>query len=112
MVKNTEKSFAWENKYHTYLTCETLPAEERVSKFHNHRKTSSSQSVADASMRRAVPKSHGSSLQDRGEGHYSFQTGTECHDHPRSALDSIHQNHLDREGLGWNDRQLMTCYTK
>ena len=30
----------------------------------------------------------------------------------RSALDSIHQNHLGREGLGWNDGQLMTCYTK
>ena len=24
----------------------------------------------------------------------------------RSALDSIHQNHLDREGLRWNDGQL------
>ena len=30
----------------------------------------------------------------------------------RSALDSIHQNHLGREGLRWNDGQLMTCYTK
>ena len=29
-----------------------------------------------------------------------------------SALDSIHQNHLGREGLRWNDGQLMTCYTK
>ena len=28
-----------------------------------------------------------------------------------SALDSIHQNHLGREGLRWNDGQLMTCYT-
>ena len=27
---------------------------------------------------------------------------------PRSALDSIQQNHLGREGLRWNDRQLMT----
>ena len=30
----------------------------------------------------------------------------------RSALNSIHQNHLGREGLRWNDGQLMTCYTK
>ena len=30
----------------------------------------------------------------------------------RSASDSIHQNHLGREGLRWNDGQLMTCYTK
>ena len=29
-----------------------------------------------------------------------------------SALDSIHQNHLGREGLRWNDEQLMICYTK
>ena len=29
-----------------------------------------------------------------------------------SALDSIYQNHLGREGLRWNDGQLMTCYTK
>ena len=28
-----------------------------------------------------------------------------------SALDAI-QNHLGREGLRWNDGQLMTCYTK
>ena len=27
------------------------------------------------------------------------------------ALDSIHQSHLGREGLRWNDGQLMTCYT-
>ena len=33
-------------------------------------------------------------------------------DSERSALDSIHQNHLGREGLRWNDGQLMTCYTK
>ena len=30
----------------------------------------------------------------------------------RSALDSIHQNHLGREELRWNDGQLMTCYTR
>ena len=37
--KNTEKSFLRENKFHTYLTRETLPAEERLGKFHNHGKT-------------------------------------------------------------------------
>ena len=31
---------------------------------------------------------------------------------PRSALDSIYQNHLGREGLRWNDGQLITSYTK
>ena len=30
----------------------------------------------------------------------------------RSVLDSIHQNHLGREGLRWNDGHLMTCYTE
>ena len=40
MVKHTVKSFKRENKFHTYLTRETLPAEERVSKFHNHGETS------------------------------------------------------------------------
>ena len=29
----------------------------------------------------------------------------------RSALDSIYQNHLGREGLRWNDGHHMTCYT-
>ena len=48
MVKHTVKSFKRENKFHTYLTRETLPAEERVSKFHNHGETSSSQILADA----------------------------------------------------------------
>ena len=42
MVKNDIKSFVRENNFHTYLTRETLPAEERVSKFHNHETTSSS----------------------------------------------------------------------
>ena len=51
MVKNTEKSFERENKFHTYLTRETLPAEERVSKFHTHRKTPCYQTFANASMR-------------------------------------------------------------
>ena len=48
MVKHTVKSFKRENKFHTYLTRETLPAEERVSKFHNHGETSSCQILADA----------------------------------------------------------------
>ena len=56
MIKNTVKSFVWENKFHTYLTRETLPAEERVSKSHNHGKTPSYQTFADASMRKVVPK--------------------------------------------------------
>ena len=66
MIKNTVKSFVRENKSHTYLTRETLPAEERVSKFHNHGKTPSHQTFADTSVRKVVPKSYG--------------TGTECHD--------------------------------
>ena len=60
--KNTVKSFIRENKFHTYLTRETLPAEERVRKFHNHGKTPSYQTLADASMRKVVPKSYGSPL--------------------------------------------------
>ena len=48
MVKHTVKSFKRENKFHSYLTRETLPAEERVSKFHNHGETSSCQILADA----------------------------------------------------------------
>ena len=50
--KNTEKSFLRENKFHTYLTRETLPAEERLGKFHNHGKTPSYQTSADASMKK------------------------------------------------------------
>ena len=60
--KNTEKSFVRENKFHTYLTRETLPAEERVRKFHKHGKTPSYQTLADTSMRKVVPKSYGSPL--------------------------------------------------
>ena len=48
MVKHTVKSFKRENKFHTYLTRETLPAEQRVSKFHNHGETFSCQILADA----------------------------------------------------------------
>ena len=60
--KNTVKSFVRENKFHTYLTRETLPAEERVRKFHKHGKTPSYQTLADTSMRKVVPKSYGSLL--------------------------------------------------
>ena len=60
MIKNTVKSFVRQNKFHSYLTRETLPAEERVRKFHNHGKTPSYQTFADASMRKVVPKSYGS----------------------------------------------------
>ena len=56
MVKNTVKSFVRENKFHTYLTRETLPAKERVGKLHRHGKTPSYQTFADASMRKVVPK--------------------------------------------------------
>ena len=48
------KSFVQVNKFHTYLTHETLPAEERVSNFHDHGKTPSYQSFADASMRKVA----------------------------------------------------------
>ena len=55
--KNTNKPFVRVNKFQTYLTRETLPAEERVSEFHNHRKTPSSQLFAVVSMRKVEPKS-------------------------------------------------------
>ena len=58
MVKNTVKSFVRENKFHTYLTRETLPTEERVSTFYNHGKTPSHPTFAEASMRKFVLKSH------------------------------------------------------
>ena len=48
------KSFLQVNKFHTYLTHETLPAEERVSNFHDHGRTPSYQSFADASMRKVA----------------------------------------------------------
>ena len=43
----------------TYLTRETLSAEERVSKFHNYGKAPSYQTAADASIRKVGLKSHG-----------------------------------------------------
>ena len=58
IVKNTVKSFVRENNFHTYLTRETLPAEKRVSEFHNQGKTPSYQTFADASTRKVVPKSY------------------------------------------------------
>ena len=64
MVKNIVKSFVRKNKYHSYLTREALPAEERVRKFHNHGKTPSYQRFADASMRKFVLKSQGSILKE------------------------------------------------
>ena len=64
VIKNTVKSFVRENNFHTYLTRETLPAEERVSKFHNHGKTPSYQTFDDASTRKVVPKSYGSHLKE------------------------------------------------
>ena len=55
MVKYTVKLFARENLFHTYLTRETLPAEEREGKFHNHGKTPSYQTFAEASKRKFLP---------------------------------------------------------
>ena len=41
-----------------------LPAEERVSKCHNHEKKTSCQTFAEASKRKFVPKSNGSTLKE------------------------------------------------
>ena len=46
---------------HTYRTRKTVPAEEREDKFHNHGKLPSYQTVADALMRKFMPKSNESS---------------------------------------------------
>ena len=64
LVKITITSFAREDKFHNYLTRETLPAEERVSKFHSHGKAPSYLTFADASMRKVVCKSYGSPLKE------------------------------------------------
>ena len=53
MVKNTVKFFEWENKFHSYLTGETLSAEEKVSIIDDHGK-SSSQTFADGAVRKVV----------------------------------------------------------
>ena len=86
--KNTVKSFVRENKFDTYPTRETLPAEERVSKFHNHGMTPSYQTSAVASVRKVVPKSYKVPWRNRKEGPLRFETGTECHDHPREIVES------------------------
>ena len=81
------KSFVWEKKFHAYLTHETLPAEERVSKFHNHGKKTSCQTFAEASKRKFVPKSNGSTVEGINEkAPVRLETGTECHDHPREIV--------------------------
>ena len=91
--KNTVKSFVRENKFHTYLTRESLSAEERVSKFHNHGKTPSYQTFADASVRKFVPKSHGEVPWRNGrKGPLRFETGTECYDHPRGIVSRSQEN--------------------
>ena len=54
MVKNTVKSFVRQSRCHTYLTHETLQAEERVSKFYKHGKTPSYRTFTNASMRKVV----------------------------------------------------------
>ena len=60
--KKHSKILCAEKKIHSYLIRETLPAEERVSSFHNPGKTPSYQTFADASMRKVVPKSFRSPL--------------------------------------------------
>ena len=86
MIKNTVKSFVRENKFHTYLTRETSPAEERASKSHNHGKTPSYQTFADASMRKVVSKSYRSPLKEQKKAPLCIETGTESHDHPREIV--------------------------
>ena len=76
--KNTVKSFVRENKFHAYLTRETLPAEERVHIFHNHGKKSSCQTFADASMTKVVPKSFEALDGIEEKGPLCFETATEC----------------------------------
>ena len=79
--------FERENRFSTYLTRETLPAEERVRKFHNHGKAPSYQTFADASMRKVVPKSCGSYFEGINEKVLlNFETGTKCHAHPREIV--------------------------
>ena len=83
-----------ENKFHTYLTRETLPAEGRVRKFHNHGKTPSYQTFADASMRKVEPRSCGRPLKGRKKAPLRFKTGTECHDNSREIVGRSRQNCL------------------
>ena len=58
-------SFVRMNKFHSYLTHETLPAEEKVSRFDDHGKTPSCQTFADSSMRKVVPMG-----QSRAQGYF------------------------------------------
>ena len=107
-VKNTVKSFVRENKLHTCLTRETLPAEERVSKFYNHGKTPSYQTFADASMRKIVPKILRKYLEGIEEkAPLRFETGTECHDHLREVVGRSRQNCFPRSK---NNRLFYYCF--
>ena len=54
MVRNAGKSFVRENKFHSYLTREILPVEEKVSVFDDHGKTPSYQTFADGPMRKVT----------------------------------------------------------
>ena len=78
-VKNTIKSFVPENKFHSYLTRETLPEEERVSKVHNHGNTPSYQNLADASVLSLNPTEVPLWIDEKAL--LPFETGIECHDH-------------------------------
>ena len=54
MVRNAVKSFVRKNKFHSYLTREILPVEEKVSVFDDHGKTPSYQTFADGLMRKVT----------------------------------------------------------
>ena len=54
MVRNAVKSFVRKNKFHSYLTREILPVEEKVSVFDDHGKTPSCQTFADGPMRKVT----------------------------------------------------------
>ena len=53
MIRNAVKSFVRENKFHSYLTREILPVEEKVSVFDDHGKTPSHQTFDNGLMRKA-----------------------------------------------------------
>ena len=94
--KKTVKCFEREHTFPTYLTRGTLPAEERGRKFHNHGKAPSYRTFADASMRKAVPKSCGSHFEGLEEkALLRFETGTKCHDHPRKIVGPSRHNCLN-----------------
>ena len=54
MVKTAVKSFVRENKFHSYLTRETLPVEDKVGILDDHEKTPSYQTFAYDPMRKFV----------------------------------------------------------